>query len=710
MTVPPRQFAPHVRDQIKSIHNSAFEHRKQGTAAQLRIIEVDLPRLAEEGREAMASLLQNDSVHRRQLPGYLDFTEFLGAYRDALNVSRFDIETAVALVKIGEAARREVMRFVERQQPTDSKEVYRIANRWRERSKSDDESTYHDVLGLLTRRRIRALRKEGMAFNRLVPKLHDLMIGYDDKSPEQKEVIRPKIIEMAMELRERFQKECGTQAIPIEDWGKIENPADRALAEADHALEVLAAGDFDQELPSIVPSRDFPFPLFPIGGYLRSWHAIDSIGFLARRGKTSSRRYAKRPLERLSAVDVCGGVGSGALGLKSSGFFPSLLLDGDKKNVDSFLASRKGWRARAVDINKPQEVAVAMESVVQSLQGRELDLIMGSLPTKPWRIKGPINYDEELHSAAMTMVEKYKPRAFFFEHSEGLTTRKHAKFYLPMTTFFAEQGYYTTVFSLNHPEFGIPQERTSYFLVGVKNEFADRLYHPIVRNPLTPTVAHLIAKVAFPYRTVKGYAEVKDKPTPELTYNNWSSAWLRTHGQNATGDLSGAYTENNRAYWADRGFELFPETDAACEVGTHPAQLRIPMTTSVIKALQGLPKDWIVRRENLHDTMSALCLTTPPVITAAVARSVHAALTGEQVDLDTEGALKINASPFLHHPHYVDDMGDAKGQLAFLWRKGILTMRGDVPVDTADNDPDLSQPPKDLQLGQEKFSFKKRPT
>ncbi len=711
MAVPPRQFAPRTQNQIKDVRNSAIEHRKQRTTALLKIIEEDLPVLEEEGRSAMARLLQNDGVHHRHVPGYLDFAQLLGTYRDALNVGRFDIETAVALVGIGEAAREEVMRFIQRRQPTDSTEVHRIADNWRERRKSDDESHYRDALRILAEKRIRTLRTDGLAFRRLAAKLHDLLLCYGDKSPEEKAVVRLEVIEKAAELRIRFQNEYGNDATPVEDWGDISDPAERLLAEADHALKVLANGEFVEELPSIVPGRDFRTPLFELGKYLGRWSAIDSVGFLARRPRRTSTRYAKRPLARLSAVDICAGIGSGVLGLKSSGFFPSRIFDGNKANVDSFLANRRTWRVRHLDINDAEAVAAEMKLVAQSNRGKQLDLIMGSLPKKPWRIKGPgVNYDDELHSAAMTMVRDFKPRAFFFEQGEGLTTEKHAEFYLPMTTFFAEQGYHTAVFALNHVEFGIPQERTSTYLVGVERRYADKLRHPIVRKPVTPTVAQLIEKIAFPYRTVEGYGDIKGEQTPQLIYNNWSSEWLRTHGQKPTKDVSGAYTKNMKTYWADHGFQLFPKTDDPCAVGKHPKQMLIPMTTSVIKALQGLPREWIVSGKTIHDKMSALCLATPPVITAAVARSVHAALTGDQIDLDSADALKISTSPFLHHPYYVDDMGNSKQQLAALWRTGILRMRGELPVGMEDDDPDLRVPPEEYQLGQGKIMFKKRPS
>ncbi|WP_168326367.1 DNA cytosine methyltransferase [Rhizobium leguminosarum] len=665
--------------------------------------------LAEQGRHAMARLIQNDGVHRRQVSGYLDFDQLLEPYRAALKNKRVDIETAVAIVGLGESARREVMRFVERGQPTDSVEVNRIADSWLERSKSDDESHYRDALRLLTERRLKAFRQEGLAFRKLAGKLHDLMADYADANTEAKKVIRVEIVATATELTDRFQREFGGEATPVEDWGTIDDPAQRMLAEADHALRVLAVGEFDEELPSIVPRRDFPIPLLYLGKYLRSWSAIESIRFLARRSGTSSKRYAKRPLDRLSAVDICAGIGSGALGLKSSGFFPSRLFDREANNVDSFLANRRNWNIRQLDINDAQAVEVEMKGVAQSIQGKQLDLMMGSLPTKPWRTNRPgVNYEAELHTSAMRMVGDYNPRAFFFEHTHGLVTEKHAEFYLPMTAFFAERGYHTTVFQMHYPEFGIPQHRTGYYLVGVQKEYADHLHHPIVRNPVTSTVAQVIEKLAFPHRTVEGYEEIKGEPDAQLKYNNWSSEWLRTHGQRLTGDVNGAHTNTNRAYWKERGFDLFPKIDAPIGVGKSPEQMLIPMTTAVIRALQGLPQKWAVHGETNREKIAMLCAVTPPVITAAVARSVHAALTGDQIDLDSEGALDINASPFLHHPAYVEEMGNPKGQLAALWRRGILTMRGELPLAMADDDPFLSEPPEDLHLRQRKIRIKKR--
>jgi site-specific DNA-cytosine methylase len=673
---------PLLKARLQSASKNIDQHRMQAFDTIVKHLVNDLASLRPEGEEFIKAFVANHRVPKRHIRAHLDFQSTLGPIAAGLREGRLDLETLVMLLKLGEAARDEVMRFIEHGHPTDASEVTRIAADWRGLQKTDDEAHHQEALRMIGRDRVKKLRRDAISFRRTARTLHKLLGGFDELAADAKPAAREEIMSLSGSLHARFRTEISDKVVPMEDWGTIANPAARKLAEAEYALRVLAGGEFGDRIPTIDPSADFPPHYTFRAKGLPSWSATASIGFLARKPSPTSERHKARPVTKLSAVDISAGIGAKSLALRSAGFFLRRIFEADEISVEVIKYNRPSWPVQQLALNDFDAIQDAMKPVVQSLRGGQLDLIVGGMPLKPWKAEGTDKaYQEEANLALMNMVETYDPRAFFVEIDENLLKDGQIEVYQWMTTFFSKRGYHLDVFKLPYPDYGIPQKRTGTYLVGIKEKYADRLRRPIVRRPQKPSAVDMIADVAFPHRSEPSSAQ-KKTTLRQQKYNEWSSEWL-DNGPKLVGNVRHAWSTSAKDDWRRYRIDLDSKHDAAVPVGKLPETSMLPLTTSIIKRWQGIPNDWKVaigKRKGGKITnrrqAKMLCAETPPVITLAVARSIHAALTGEYVDLDSPGALTLSMSHFIFHP--IDPYGvpDPKQHSAEIWKNGVRAMLG----------------------------------
>lgn len=68
----------------------------------------------------------------------------------------------------------------------------------------------------------------------------------------------------------------------------------------------------------------------------------------------------------------------------------------------------------------------------------------------------------------------------------------------------------------------------------------------------------------------------------------------------------------------------------------------VPLSLQILKRLQGIPDDWTFLGSE-RAQMAQICETTPPVIYRVIGHAIHAALTGEDVDIDQAARLALDS-------------------------------------------------------------------
>lgn len=476
-----------------------------------------------------------------------------------------------------------------------------------------------------------------------------------------------RIIALAKNLLREFDELFPGRAKPKSEWGfvGIDNPTLRCFAEARHALVTLQAGGFTDGFPSETSEHD-------------QWDALSSIAYLAgvHGGSTLSRRFLPRPVGKLNAFILRAASGVEAVGLDAAGFRAratytsmkpgrprgrSLTPSGRQKVVAYTMEGtsavrfnplpleqpRKrtfphGWNVRRFQIDN-NELLADLNGEVGRLKGQDVHLLAATLTDQPFKERGRGEADErQQFGHAFQLLRDIRPKGFFFETSAEFRGPKH----LPLRNRLARQadelGYVITDFELNALSFGVPQDRPRSILMGVAKQYGSRLRQPILAKPIKITVGEAIADVAFGFLPEIEAIPEESRTKDQIKYHKWATEWLADHGHKDARDTLSLIRGSSDTFnnWHERGFnrdETYTVTPRLEDLQTYS----VPLSLSILKRLQGIPDDWTFLG-SFHEQCAQICETTPPVIYRVVGHVIHAALTGQDVDIDLAARQKLD--------------------------------------------------------------------
>lgn len=190
--------------------------------------------------------------------------------------------------------------------------------------------------------------------------------------------------------------------------------------------------------------------------------------------------------KRLTYIDLFAGCGGLSLGLNRSGWKGLFAIEKSShafKTLDYNLTELikhfkwpKWLPKQEHDINT---VIKDYSKELQQLQGK-VTLIAGGPPCQGFSIAGHRNENDERNNLINSYIEfvtLVKPNFIFFENVKGFTmefknnNQKGKKYSQIVTDKLTEEGYNVYGQLINLGEYGIPQKRTRFILVGIKKDF-----------------------------------------------------------------------------------------------------------------------------------------------------------------------------------------------------------------------------------------------
>ncbi|MFC9395184.1 DUF6339 family protein [Streptomyces sp. NPDC057027] len=199
-----------------------------------------------------------------------------------------------------------------------------------------------------------------------------------------------------------------------------------------------------------------------------------------------AQRPASAPVAeaRFKSMEICAGAGAQALGLELAGFDPLLLIDS------------KADACFTIDLNRPGWDVVCMD-VVQFHAGMRpdvvgVDLLSGGLPrVKSSATVGRAEDTEERRvlRAAVELACSIKPKAVLLENVPDLV--ESPAFEADRAWIEKEligAGYRSSWRVLNASDFGVPQNRSSGFLIALREPYFSHFQWPEAHETTAPTV------------------------------------------------------------------------------------------------------------------------------------------------------------------------------------------------------------------------------
>ena len=165
------------------------------------------------------------------------------------------------------------------------------------------------------------------------------------------------------------------------------------------------------------------------------------------------------------AVDIFSGAGGLSIGAEMAGISTILAVEYDKYAAKSFQKNHKKAKVLNKDIRNVNPLEYIDESPF---------ILMGGPPcqgfsianTKTRNLDNPNNW---MFKEYFRFLKDLNPEWFLFENVEGFKSFENGKFALDIENKFKELGYTTNSSILTASDFGVPQKRNRFFIVGNKN-------------------------------------------------------------------------------------------------------------------------------------------------------------------------------------------------------------------------------------------------
>ena len=310
-----------------------------------------------------------------------------------------------------------------------------------------------------------------------------------------------------------------------------------------------------------------------------------------------------------SSVEVCAGAGGQALGLERAGFSHEAVVEINEHCRATLALNRPAWN-----------VVEGEQADLRNFDGRPysgVDLLAGGLPCPPFSVAGKQlgeSDERNLFPDILRVVREIKPQAIMIENVRGFLSDVFSDYRRRLKRQLVGLGYKTDWRLFNASDFGVPQLRPRVVIVAIRRDRFDGFSWPAPCGAGTATVGETLHDLiaANGWRQASKWSRQADDIAPTIVGGSTK------HGGPDLGPTRA------RQAWATLGVDGRGVADEA-PVRDFVGSPRL--TVRMVARLQGFPDDWAFsgRKTAAYRQVGN---AFPPPVAEAVARNIHAALSG----------------------------------------------------------------------------------
>jgi DNA (cytosine-5)-methyltransferase 1 len=172
----------------------------------------------------------------------------------------------------------------------------------------------------------------------------------------------------------------------------------------------------------------------------------------------------------LSVLELCAGGGGQALGLELAGFHHAGAVEYEPQFCTTLRKNRPHWNVVQTDIRN-----------VRAEDFRGVDLVAAGVPCPPFSIAGKqlgAEDDRDMFPAALQIVEAVQPPAVLFENVPGLAGAKFSAYRRALFERLTALGYQIESEVIQAADYGVPQLRPRFVLIGLRPKYAEFFQWP----------------------------------------------------------------------------------------------------------------------------------------------------------------------------------------------------------------------------------------
>jgi DNA (cytosine-5)-methyltransferase 1 len=302
-----------------------------------------------------------------------------------------------------------------------------------------------------------------------------------------------------------------------------------------------------------------------------------------------------------------------------AGFEHAAAVEYEAQFCETLRANRPKWNVLNKDIRE-----------LKASDFTGLDLLAGGVPCPPFSIAGKqLGGDDErdMFPTAMALIKEAKPRAVLLENVQGLASAKFSEYRKNLERQLFKMGYEPEWQVLQASDFGVPQLRPRFILVGLRKDDSERFLWPTPkfgRKLVGETLVDLMASRGW--SGAESWAEKANDIAPTIVGGS------KKHGGPDLGPTRA------KRQWRDLSVD-------GMGIADEPPAINFPedgiprLTVRMVARIQGFPDSWKFEGKKTI-AYRQVGNAFPPPVAQAVGKAIVAAFTRKTIYAADPGAYE----------------------------------------------------------------------
>lgn len=629
-------------------------------------------------RHAEAWLFNECGLSRTDMAVYRKFPQLPESARETIRLKHVMFETVKALVATDVETRAEALTRIDNGQVIDQREIRSIKRSIRDLRTTDQKAaqiSLDNLVARAARRRAKAIQAELLSSAlELVTELESFeaehrgaffdgsesaYYEYVHKNPTY-ETDRAAVTTLGAHTLQIFSSlfpgpHLSEMELLAEEIDGSDTADAHLLSRRHHCLENLSKGEFRiNATGALVSGEDNPIAL--IASLLpTSQSKLGNVTPMHRPLINQERleRFNVRPVKTLTALELCAGAGGQMIGLSAANFRPVAVVDKSLHAARTLKQNNNDWKVLRKDFSEEE-----VKEILTQLG--PVDLLAGGVPCQPFSSAGKrqgSKDERDMFPHAIDLVQRMRPKAFFFENVEGFSEKEFIETRLQIFTGLQDLGYTVGTFTVNAVQWGLAQRRKRVIVYGISKEFdARRFQIPVPVSDTNACFRDTIVDTLFPYLNSTDAKVVGEFTTEELDhYKTWANDWLDEYGNMSAPTITSWSPKNSEKVklgWNKVGLDFTRLVEHPVRPDEVVSTTGLPpVTIPLLAKLQGFPDDWELSTSAPLKVKSTLLANAfPPILARVIGNQLHAVLSDEVISLEAAAREPIRKPDFTTNP------------------------------------------------------------
>lgn len=194
----------------------------------------------------------------------------------------------------------------------------------------------------------------------------------------------------------------------------------------------------------------------------------------------------------LRAVDLFAGAGGLSLGFENAGFKVVFAVENDVRSAKTYRMNRNG-RSREVILSDISQINFTDTLKEFRFKKGEIDILLGGPPCQGFsfsnmKTRTADNPKNHLYKEFLRAVKEIYPKWILFENVQGIANFEKGKIIEVINTELNALGYLDTFHIINSADYGVPQMRKRFFLIGNRTGIKFSFPQPTCGNGRKPYI------------------------------------------------------------------------------------------------------------------------------------------------------------------------------------------------------------------------------